>query len=154
VREIHGSAEAHVAANAASVFAVVTDVDELPRWNAAIDAVIDAPGQVVPGAEWTVRMRPNRMVHWLSVSTAETVNRDDLTFAYRTVNADGNPSYAVWRWQITPCEVGSDVCVTWDVYLKTWDRRHLAGPIRRRQLRKEVAGSLDRLAQRTAPPPS
>jgi uncharacterized protein YndB with AHSA1/START domain len=145
VREIHGAAEAHVAANAASVFALVTDVDELPSWNAAIDAVIDAPGQLVPGAEWTVRMQPNRMVHWLSVSTAETVDRDGLTFTYRTV------TYAAWRWRITPCDDGSDVSVTWDVYLKTWDRRHLAGPIRRRQLRKEVAGSLDRLAERTAP---
>jgi uncharacterized protein YndB with AHSA1/START domain len=151
MREIHGAAEAHVAADAASVFALVTDVEGLPRWNAAIDAVIDAPSRLVPGAEWTVRMRPNPMIHWLSVSTAETVDHDGLTFAYRTVNADGNPSYAVWRWEITPGEGGSDVAVTWDVYLKTWDRRNLAGPIRRRQLRKEVAVSLDRLAQSTSP---
>jgi len=34
------------------------------------------------------------------------------------------------------------VSVSWDVYLKTFDRKWLAGPIRKRQLRKEVAESL------------
>ena len=38
------------------------------------------------------------------------------------------------------------VTVTWDVYLKTLDRKLLAGPIRQRQLRKEVAASLVALA--------
>jgi hypothetical protein len=35
--------------------------------------------------------------------------------------------------------------VNWDVYLKTLDRRLLAGPIRQRQLRKEVVESLQAL---------
>jgi hypothetical protein len=34
------------------------------------------------------------------------------------------------------------VSVHWDVYLETLDRRILAGPIRCRQLREEVANSL------------
>jgi hypothetical protein len=36
----------------------------------------------------------------------------------------------------------AQVSVSWDVYLKTLDRKWLAGPIRRWQLRKEVAESL------------
>jgi hypothetical protein len=38
------------------------------------------------------------------------------------------------------------VSVHWDVYLETVDRRLFAGPIRRRQLHKEVAASLATLA--------
>ena len=41
--------------------------------------------------------------------------------------------------------------VSWDVYLKTLDRKLFAGPIRQRQLRKEVAGSLAALERATAP---
>jgi hypothetical protein len=40
---------------------------------------------------------------------------------------------------------GRNVAVRWDVYLKTLDRRLLAGPIRKRQLRNEVAASLGAL---------
>ena len=47
---------------------------------------------------------------------------------------------------------GIAVTVTWDVYLKTLDRKLLAGPIRQRQLRKEVAASLAALDQTTAAP--
>jgi len=34
------------------------------------------------------------------------------------------------------------VTVTWDVFLETLDGKLLAGPIRKRQLRKEVSASL------------
>ena len=63
-------------------------------------------------------------------------------FGYRTRNEDGNPSYTLWRWEVDPDDSGTKVSVRWDVYLKTLDRRLLAGPIRQRQLRKEVAASL------------
>ena len=94
------------------------------------------------GAEWIVKMHPSRMMSWKSRSTVEEIDRDAHRFTYRTVNADGNPSYTEWKWEITPLESGADVSVTWDVHLETIDRRLLAGPIRQRQLRKEVAASL------------
>ena len=44
------------------------------------------------------------------------------------------------------------VTVTWDVYLKTLDRKLVAGPIRQRQLHEEVAASLEALEQATGAP--
>ncbi|HEX4176643.1 MAG TPA: hypothetical protein VHY81_12060, partial [Acidimicrobiales bacterium] len=61
------------------------------------------------------------------------------------------PSYALWSWDLTPTTLGVRVLVKWDTYLETIDRRLLAGPIRRHQLRKEVATSLAALAARVAP---
>ena len=72
---------------------------------------------------------------------------DARRFTYRTWNADGNPSYADWKWEVVPLDSNAHVTVSWDVYLKTLDRKLLAGPIRQRQLRKEVAASLLALDQ-------
>jgi hypothetical protein len=36
--------------------------------------------------------------------------------------------------------------VTWDVYLKTVDRRFFGGPLRKRQLAREVPDSLTAMA--------
>jgi hypothetical protein len=41
---------------------------------------------------------------------------------------------------------GTGVTVTWDVYLKTADRKFFAGPIRKRQLAREVPRSLAAMA--------
>jgi hypothetical protein len=41
---------------------------------------------------------------------------------------------------------GAEVTVTWDCYLKTLDRRILAGPLRKRQLAREVPKSLTAMA--------
>jgi hypothetical protein len=87
-------------------------------------------------------VRPVRPVRWKSVSTLQELDAECLRFSYRTVNADGNPSYTLWSWNLTPKPPGVQVSVHWDVYLETLDRQLIAGPIRRRQLRKEVAASL------------
>jgi hypothetical protein len=85
-------------------------------------------------------------MRWHSVSTLSELDCEALRFSYRTVNADGNPSYALWAWEVTPTGESVQVSVKWDVFLETLDRRLLAGPIRRRQLRHEVANSLTVLA--------
>jgi hypothetical protein len=41
---------------------------------------------------------------------------------------------------------GAEVTVTWHVYLKTADRRYFGGPIRKRQLAREVPNSLTAMA--------
>ena len=107
---------------------------------------VDRPGRLLPGETWTVQMHPARLMRWKSVSTIQELDGAALRFSYRTVNADGNPSYALWRWEVTPEVTGARMSVSWDVYLETLDRRLLAGPVRRRQLRKEVAASLVSLA--------
>jgi hypothetical protein len=79
---------------------------------------------------------------WQSRSRVEEIDNDGRRFRYRTWNADGNPSYADWKWEVMPLDSRAQVNVRWDVYLKTLDRKWLAGPIRQRQLRKELAESL------------
>jgi hypothetical protein len=60
------------------------------------------------------------------------------------VTLQGDPD---WTWEVVPLDSIAQVTVSWDVYLKTLDRKLLAGPIRQRQLRKEVAASLLALDQ-------
>ena len=146
MREIHNSASAQLEADPGAVFELITDIERLPEWNAAIEKVLTTPKDLSPGAEWAVQMHPARGMRWKSVSKLETIDRDKFTFSYRTVNADGNPSYALWNWTVTSAGPAAEVLVKWDVFLQTWDRRALAGPIRRRQLRHEVSASLQALS--------
>jgi uncharacterized protein YndB with AHSA1/START domain len=147
MRRFHGTATGRVAAPPEAVFDVITDVGRLPEWNAAIESVTERPAELKNGSEWVVVMHPPRMPRWKSRSRVEVIDRDALRFSYRTHNADGNPSWAVWRWRITPRDDGAEVTVDWEVHLETFDRRWFAGPLRSRQLRKEVAASLPRIEQ-------
>jgi uncharacterized protein YndB with AHSA1/START domain len=154
MKEFHGRATAHVPAAAPEVFELITDVDRLPEWNAAIESVLDRPAELSEGAQWTVRMHPPRSPRWGSVSCVERIDRQGLRFAYETRNTDGNPSYVKWAWEVVAARDGCDLAVTWDCYLKTLDRRLLGGPIRKRGLAREVRRSLESLAAviRTAQP--
>ena len=58
MHEFHGRASARIDAPPAAVFDLITDVDRLPDWNAAIEALVDKPPALVPGAEWTVTVNP------------------------------------------------------------------------------------------------
>jgi uncharacterized protein YndB with AHSA1/START domain len=151
VQEIHGTATQSVSAAPEAVFRLITAVDRLPEWNRAIERVVEPATDLAPGAEWTVKMHPARGMSWLSRSRVEEIDPGARRFRYRTWNADGNPSYSDWSWQIEGAGAETQVTVSWDVYLKTLDRKLLAGPIRQRQLRKEVAASLTALERATAP---
>ena len=144
--EIHGSASVRVAAPPQAVFDFITDVGRLPEWNVAIEAVLAQPTALAEGAEWTVRMHPPRTPRWGSISRVRELDRGRCLFAYQTRNADGNPSYSQWAWEVAGHGDGSDVTVTWDVYLETFDRKFLGGPLRKRQLAREVPRSLTALA--------
>jgi hypothetical protein len=147
MREIHDRAETTINADAKALFTRITNLERLPDWNKAIEKVIDRPSALTPGASWTVQMHPSRLMRWKSVSTLSELDCEARRFSYRTVNADGNPSYTLWEWEVTPTGDGVEVSVHWDVFLVTLDRRLLAGPIRGRQLRHEVANSLTALAE-------
>jgi uncharacterized protein YndB with AHSA1/START domain len=146
MREIHDDAEVIIEGDPRMIFETITDIERLPEWNGAIEQVIDGPAGLTTGCTWTVEMHPARPMRWKSVSTLQELDAEGLRFTYRTVNADGNPSHTLWCWKLTPTSAGVQVSVHWDVYLKSLDRRLFAGPIRRRQLRKEVAASLVMLA--------
>jgi uncharacterized protein YndB with AHSA1/START domain len=152
MQEIHGMASASVTAPPDTVFRLITDVERLPEWNRAIECVVEPAPELAPGTEWVVKMHPSRGMTWKSRSKVEEIDTETCRFTYRTWNADGNPSYADWKWEVAPLDSIVQVTVTWDVYLKTLDRKLLAGPIRQRQLRKEVAASLRALDQATRSP--
>jgi hypothetical protein len=149
MQEIHGTASGRVTATPEVVFMVITDVERLPEWNRAIERVVEPAPELAAGTEWVVKMHPSRGMTWRSRSRVEEIDRDAGRFTYRTWNANGNPSYADWKWEVVPLDSIAQVTVSWDVYLKTLDRKLLAGPIRHRQLRKEVAASLLALDQAT-----
>jgi uncharacterized protein YndB with AHSA1/START domain len=149
MQEIHGTASSSVTAAPDAVFRLITDVDRLPDWNRAIERVVERAPELAPGTEWVVKMHPSRGMTWQSRSRVQEIDMDERRFSYRTWNADGNPSYTDWRWEVVPVDSLAQVTVSWDVYLKTLDRKLLAGPIRQRQLRKEVAASLTALDKAT-----
>ena len=152
MQEIHGTAVGSVNAAPDATFRLITDIDRLPEWNRAIERVVERAPDLTPGTEWVVKMHPSRGMTWQSRSRVEEIDKDVRRFRYRTWNADGNPSYADWKWEVVPLDSMAQVSVSWDVYLKTLDRKLLAGPIRQRQLRKEVAASLVALDQATRSP--
>jgi uncharacterized protein YndB with AHSA1/START domain len=146
MREFHGTAGQHVDADPDDVFALITDIDRLPEWNAAIESVADRPGSLLVGDEWVVIMHPPKLPRWRSRSTTLAVDPDLRQFAYRTRTDDGNPSYIDWTWSVVPDEGGAQVVVSWDADVKTFGRRLIAAPmIRRPGLRREVPASLESL---------
>ncbi len=144
MREFHGTATAFVDATPEAVFDFITDIDQLPVWNAAIERVVEAPGALSYGSEWVVVMHPSGLPRWNSRSHLEAINRDALRFAYRSYSDDGNASYVQWTWQIVAVDGGAQVTVLWDGRPATFWRRVLFAPfVRRPQLSKEVPASLD-----------
>jgi hypothetical protein len=81
-------------------------------------------------------------LRWNSRSQVVAIDRNNFRFAYKTESDDGNPSYALWTWEIVPDEHSAQITVKWDCYPKTIGRRLLASRLRERQLRREVATSL------------
>jgi uncharacterized protein YndB with AHSA1/START domain len=144
--EFHGLASVRVDAAPQAVFDFITDVDRLPEWNDAIESVVERPDGLAEGVEWMVKMHPPHVPSWRSISRVEELDRGRGRFAYETRNADGNPSYTKWAWEVTDGGDGTKVTVTWAVYLKTFDRRFLAGPMRKRMLAREVPHSLTAMA--------
>jgi uncharacterized protein YndB with AHSA1/START domain len=142
MREFHGSASTQVNASPAEVFAFITDLDHLPEWNQAIRRIVERPAALTPGAEWVVVIRPRGMPSWKSRSHLEAIE-SGARFEYRSHTDDDHPSYAHWRWDITPNQDGVRLTVGWDGHPKTWGRKLFAAPLRRRMLEREVSASLD-----------
>jgi len=151
--QFHGSATARLRAHPQVVFDLICDLDRLPAWNTAVKQIIERPAALTKGAEWVAVIQPRRMPPWKSRSRIEEIDRDRLRFSYMSRNEDGNPSYAVWSWEVASADdSATDVTVRWEVYLKTIDRKLIAAPIRRRGLAREVPASLDALETLLPPP--
>jgi uncharacterized protein YndB with AHSA1/START domain len=136
---------ATVAAAPDAVFALVTDIDRLPEWNAIIQRVVERPDRLVPDAEWVVELSAMGR-RWNSRSRAIEVMPDEGRFRYRSQSDDGNPSFGIWEWTVVAAPGGSAVTVSWELHPKTFWRRMLLVRMRDRMLRtKEVPASFEAL---------
>jgi len=134
------------------VFEAITAIEGLPVWNDAITSVVDAPEELMEGAEWVVQLHALGQ-SWHSRSTLTNLEPETRRFGYRSRTDDGNPSWADWRWSVVAHPAGAAVTVAWDLHPATFWRRLFFVHIRRRQLaRTEVPASLTALRQHVAGP--
>jgi uncharacterized protein YndB with AHSA1/START domain len=149
--EFHGHTTATIDAPPAEVFAAISNIERLPAWNARIASVTRAPSTpLVEGTEWTVQMSVPP-AKWPSRSRLVAYDPDHMYFEHTSQSDDGNPSYVVWQWSVTPDPDGAKVTVEWTVHPKTFWRQLLFAKMRRKQLQREVPTSLHALAYRLAP---
>ncbi len=142
VTEFHGTETVQLSASAPDVFDLLVDVDRLPEWNAHVHHVIERPERpLAAGVEWVVQMRAMGG-RWPSRACALTVDRAALSFEHRSCSDDGNPTYALWSWRVSPSEHGSTLTVTWAVYPRSFWRKLLIARARRPFLAEEVRASL------------
>jgi uncharacterized protein YndB with AHSA1/START domain len=154
VTEFTGSVTRRLAAPPEVVLATVIDLQRLPEWNAAIERVTEVPDEWRRGAEWVVVMHPAGWPRWLSRSTVEELDREELRFVHTTRTDDGNPSRGSWTWQVRPAGDGAELSVTWRMCPRTLGRRSVIARLRRPMLQREVRCSLDALEVLLASDPS
>jgi hypothetical protein len=128
MKEFSRAGLARVEVESQAVFDLITDVGLFSECNAAIESVLERPPALAEGVEWTVKMHPPHVPSWGSVSRVETLDRTYHRFAYKTRNADGNPSYTKWAWAVIDVGDAAEIFVSRDVHLKTLDRR-IHGPV-------------------------
>jgi hypothetical protein len=142
VTEFHGTETVQLSAAAPDVFDLLVDVDRLPEWNAHVHHVIERPERpLAEGIEWVVQMRAMGG-RWPSRARALSVDRAALRLEHRSCSDDGNPTYALWSWQVSPREHGSTLTVAWAVYPRSFWRKLLIARARRPVLADEVRASL------------
>jgi uncharacterized protein YndB with AHSA1/START domain len=149
--ELRATESAHLSAPPDEVFALITDVERLPEWNRHVPEVIQPDTHLTVGAEWVVKMHAMGG-SWPSRARVLMIDPTTRQFAHRSWSDDGNPSYALWDWQVDPEGDGSRVTVRYELHPKTFWRRTLFARIRHRQLQREIVRSLgeaDRLLRAT-----
>jgi len=147
LNEFTGKASQDIDAPADEVFGFITDLDRLPEWNAHIPTIVErASGPLAKDVEWVVRINALGS-HWHSRSRVVAYDPEQRRFEHFTQSDDGNPSYANWRWHVTPIsDRRSRLDVSYDVHPRSFWRRALFAKIRRHQLPDEVRESLAALA--------
>ena len=135
------------------VFAMITDIDRLPEWNAEVHRVVDRCTALEAGHEWVVEIRAMH-THWNSRS--RVVDNDERRghFAYRSRSDDGNPSYADWQWDILADPAGTRVHVMVEGHPHTFWRKHLLSKMRASTLQRAMDQSLRALAEQLASQPT
>lgn len=127
--------------SADDAFGTLTDIARLPEWNDAITAVLHRPDHLDVGAEWVVEMHALGQ-SWHSRSRVDVLDAAARCFSHRSVTDDGNPSYALWSWDVSEHPRGARVAVSAELHPRTFWRRVLLVHIRSRQLAHELDRSL------------
>lgn len=139
-----------VPADPDAVFQAISSIDGLPDWNDAITSVVDAPEELVDGAEWVVELHALGQ-SWHSRSALMNLDPRARRFGYRSRTDDGNPSWVDWQWSVDEHPDGAEVTVELDLHPATFWRKLLLAHIRRRQIaRSEVPASLAALGHHVA----
>ncbi len=135
-----GSHTGHVDAAPDDVFAAVTDISGLPKWNDRIQRVVLEPGLLEPDAEWLVELK---ILGQRFQSRSRVLDIDPVArrFRYRS-NPEGDPDFSIWTWEITPDAGGSRVRVSWDLKPQQLVNRLFWVRVRSRGLKKELPSSL------------
>ena len=142
VTEFHGSCSIDLAAPAHVVFDLLTDVARLPEWNAHVERVLEPPAApLAEGVEWVILMHALGR-RWPSRSRVSVLDPGALRFEHTSRSDDGNPSFALWSWQVTARPNGCELAVMWAGQPKTFWRRALLARVRAPALRREVQSSL------------
>jgi uncharacterized protein YndB with AHSA1/START domain len=140
--EFHGTETVQLAADPTDVFDLLVDVERLPEWNERVDHVIESPvDPLAEGTEWVIEMHAMG-VRWPSRSRALRVDHTAMVLEHRSATDDGNPSFGVWSWQVTPNGDGSTLTVTWAVHPRSFWRKLILARIRRGFLDVEVRASV------------
>jgi uncharacterized protein YndB with AHSA1/START domain len=140
--EKHGCTSGHVEAPPDEVFDLITSVDRLPEWNACIAKVLEPRTGLEEGAQWVVEMNVHGM-RWPSRSTLIECDRGARRYTYRSQSDDGNPSFALWTWELSPADGGgTDVTLRWNFNPRTFWRKAILVRIRNRQSRHETHASM------------
>jgi uncharacterized protein YndB with AHSA1/START domain len=149
LRHRAGTAATEVDAPAADVFAAITDVAALPSWNEHVRRVLEAPDRpLAEGDEWVVEMQAMGRT-WPSRARVLRHDPDTGRFEHRSRTDDGNPSWAEWRWQVTPLTDGrTRLSVEWELEPRSFWRRLLLARLRAPLLHVEVVDSLADLGRR------
>jgi len=142
-----------IAVDADALFALLIDVERLPAWNAHNHHVVESPDTLAEGAEWVVETRALGS-RWNSRARVLELDKTARRFVHRSSSDDGNPSYALWTWQVATTERGAQVTVAWELHPLTFWRKQLLVRIRHRQLHREVRASIRAAAQALATNPT
>jgi hypothetical protein len=79
------------------VFDLITDLDRLSAWNAAVEHVIERPAALASRAEWVVvMMHPPRSLAWKNRSRVEEIDR----------SRSGSPAHRATRTATRPMPHG------------------------------------------------
>jgi hypothetical protein len=113
--------------------------------------VVEAPAVLTEGSEWVVAFKAMGAMRWRSRSRCEEVDPVARRLRHRSGTDDGNPSYALWTWEVAPDGDNSSVTVSWELHPLTFMRRVAMSRMRQRMLtRREVQTSLHALAKLAA----